>query len=337
MIKADSLGNELWSKTFDYDNDGDIGCSVQQTIDGGYIVVGQSSCFDCASRAFIVRTDSIGNILWQKLFNQNASGKKGPLLTHGTDGFLSVKQTQDNGYIAAGYKSANEVSDGYRFQVYLVKIASDIVPVELTSFTATAQQKAVTLNWQTATETNNSGFEIEKSPSPTPSLREGAFETIGFVPGFGTTTEPKSYSFIDENLSAGKYQYRLKQIDFDGSFEYSNTVEVEITSPTEFSLEQNYPNPFNPTTKIKYTIPSVTLSLSKRDILVSLKVFDVLGNQIATLVNEQQQPGTYEVEFNVGTGLALSAASGVYYYQLRVYSVSGAGGLVETKKMILLR
>ncbi|MBK7380203.1 MAG: hypothetical protein IPJ03_14635 [Ignavibacteriales bacterium] len=94
------------------------------------------------------------------------------------------------------------------------------------------------------------------------------WQVIGFIPGFGTTTEPKSYSFTDENLSSGKYQYRLKQIDFDGSFEYSNTVEVEVTSPTEFSLEQNYPNPFNPTTKIKYTIPSVTLRQAQGDILV---------------------------------------------------------------------
>jgi hypothetical protein len=210
-----------------------------------------------------------------------------------------------------------------------------IIPVELTSFTATVTPNSVSLSWQTATETNNSGFEIERSLIPNPfSKGEGAFETIGFVPGFGTTTEPKSYSLTDENLSAGKYQYRLKQIDFDGTFEYSNTIEVEINSPTEFSLEQNYPNPFNPTTKIKYTIPSVTLSVpvampSKGDVLVSLKVFDILGDEVATLVNEPQQPGTYEVEFNVGQAISLS--SGVYYYQLR------SGGFSQTKKMLLLK
>ncbi len=206
-----------------------------------------------------------------------------------------------------------------------------IVPVELTSFTATATQNSASLNWQTATEINNSGFEIERKQvgSPQSSVGNQDWRVIGFVPGFGTTTEPKTYSFTDENLPAGKYQYRLKQIDFDGSFEYSNTVEVEISSPTEFTLEQNYPNPFNPSTKIKYTIPTVTLSLSKGDVYVTLKVYDVLGNEIATLVNEQQQPGTYEVEFNVGQAISLS--SGVYYYQLRV------GGFVETKKMILVK
>ena len=115
----------------------------------------------------------------------------------------------------------------------------------------------------------------------------------------------------------------------------ATSVETGEVLPTGFMLYQNYPNPFNPTTKIKYTIPSVTLSLSKGDIPVSLKVFDVLGNEITTLVNEQQQPGTYEVEFNVGQAINLS--SGVYYYQLRVYPVSGAGGFVETKKMIIMK
>ena len=154
------------------------------------------------------------------------------------------------------------------------------------------------------------------------------WQVIGFIPGFGTTTEPKSYTFVDENLSAGKYQYRLKQIDFDGTFEYSNTVEVEINSPTEFSLEQNYPNPFNPTTKITYTIPSTPLSFGE-GLGVRLLVYDILGNEVATLVNEPQQPGTYEVEFNVGQAISLS--SGVYYYQLR------AGGFTQTKKMLLLK
>ncbi|MBK6914488.1 MAG: T9SS type A sorting domain-containing protein [Ignavibacteriales bacterium] len=320
LIKADSLGNELWSKTFDYDNDGDIGCSVQQTIDGGYIVVGQSSCFDCASRAFIVRTDSSGNILWQKLFNQNASSKKGPVLTHGTDGFLSVKQTQDNGYIIAGYKSANEVSDGYRFQVYLVKLASDIIPIELTAFTATAQQNEVSLNWQTATETNNSGFEIERKQvgSPQSSVSNQDWNQIAFIPGFGTTTERKSYSFIDENLLSGIYQYRLKQIDFDGSFEYSNTVEVEINSPTEFTLEQNYPNPFNPSTVISYSLPQKEF--------VTIKVIDILGREVAILVNEVKPAGKFEVEFD-----ASSLASGVYVYQIK------AGSFTTSKKMLLTK
>ncbi|MBK7379452.1 MAG: T9SS type A sorting domain-containing protein [Ignavibacteriales bacterium] len=322
LVKTDNLGNEQWSQIIDYDNDTDIGHSVLQTSDGGYIVTGQSAGFELTPDFWIVRTDSLGNVLWDKRFPWG--GNNTFAVPIGGHSGLSIKQTTDGGYIAVGYSD----KIGSFLDVYLVRIASDIVPVELTSFTANVMRNSISLNWQTATETNNSGFEMQRSQMSNVNSQTG-WQVIGFVPGFGTTTEPKSYSFTDENLSSGKYQYRLKQIDFDGSFEYSNTVEVEINTPTEFSLGQNYPNPFNPTTKIKYTIPSATLRQAQGDILVSLKVFDVLGNETATLVNEPQQPGTYEVEFNAEQAISLS--SGVYYYQLRV------GSFVETKKMILLR
>ncbi len=211
-----------------------------------------------------------------------------------------------------------------------------VVPVELLSFSSSVVDDDVTLNWATATEMNNSGFQIErKSPSPTPSLREGTFddwESIGFVNGYGTTTEPQTYSFIDKNLSAGNYQYRLKQIDFDGTYEYSNTIEVEINPPTQFSLKQNYPNPFNPTTTIRFTIPSVETHLPAgrqgRDasLLTTLKVFDVLGDEITTLVNEEKPAGNYDVEFD-----ASKHSSGIYYYQLK------SGQFIQTKKMILMK
>ncbi len=193
---------------------------------------------------------------------------------------------------------------------------SEIVPVELFSFKANVSGNNVNLNWTTATEVNNSGFQIERSEK----LEEGNlhWEKIGFVPGFGTTTESKSYSFTDQNLPSGKYQYRLNQIDFDGTFEYSNTIEVDILSPIEFSLEQNYPNPFNPSTKIRFTIPESGN--------VSLKIFNLLGSEVATLINEEQQAGNYEVEFN-----AAALASGIYFYRLQ------AGSFVETKKMLLIK
>ncbi len=204
------------------------------------------------------------------------------------------------------------------------------IPVELTSFTASSVDGNVVLNWITATELNNSGFEIQRSLSPTPSLKEGAlgnsdWQKIGFVTGNGTSTEVHSYSFTDQNPVDGKSYYRLKQIDFDGSFEYSNIVEVDFTLPIVFSLEQNYPNPFNPSTKIKYSITNVALS-GVEGSRVILKVFGILGNEVETLVNEEKPAGNYEVNFD-----ASKLSSGVYFYQLH------AGSFVETKKMILLR
>jgi hypothetical protein len=191
----------------------------------------------------------------------------------------------------------------------------------------------VQLNWTTATETNNSGFEILRGvyPANSGTQIDNEWEVIGFASGFGTTTEPKTYSFIDENVSTGIYKYRLKQTDFDGSFEYSKVVEVEVDfTPKAFVLYQNYPNPFNPTTTIKFEIPSGTLRQAQSDIMVTLKVYDVLGNEVATLVNEEKQPGVFEVEFYPESGIR-NPASGVYFYQLK------AGSLVQTKKMIMTK
>ncbi|MCZ2267237.1 MAG: T9SS type A sorting domain-containing protein [Ignavibacteriales bacterium] len=141
---------------------------------------------------------------------------------------------------------------------------------------------------------------------------------IGFVPGFGTTTEPKSYSFIDSKLETGNYNYRLKQIDLDGSFAYSNTINIKIEQPFVFTLDQNYPNPFNPVTSIQYAIANKQF--------VKLIVYDVLGNEIAVLVNEEKPAGKYEVSWN-----ASNLASGVYIYRLQ------SGLFVSSKKMMLLR
>jgi len=200
-----------------------------------------------------------------------------------------------------------------------------ITPIELKNFTAELSGNDVFLNWTTSTETNNSGFEILRT------TKENDWNKIGFVPGHGTTTEPQFYSYVDESLHSGRYQYRLKQIDFDGSFEYSKIIEVEIGSPTIFSLEQNYPNPFNPTTKIKYTIPTPPVSspLVKgrtKEGFVTLKVYDVLGNEVATLVNEEKPAGECEVEFD-----GSEFPSGVYFYQL------SAGDFIKTQKMVLMK
>jgi hypothetical protein len=193
-------------------------------------------------------------------------------------------------------------------------INKEYIPVELTSFTASLNNNNVTLKWNTATELNNKGFEIERTVTSLPQ----SWKSIGFVPGFGTTTEPHTYSFTDSELESGKYLYRLKQIDFDGSSEYSDEVEVEISLPLEYQLAQNYPNPFNPSTTIKYSVPSAGT--------VQLKVYDVLGNEVTNLLNEYKQAGSYNIEWD-----ASSLQSGVYFYQLRTNE------FVETKKMILMK
>jgi hypothetical protein len=188
-------------------------------------------------------------------------------------------------------------------------------PVELISFTANVSENTVNLNWQTATETNNSGFQIERCEKLEAGNEE--YKAIGFISGNGTTTEQQSYSFVDKNISAGKYKYRLKQIDFDGTFEYSNEIDVDIT-PDEFALEQNYLNPFNPSTSIQYSISSKQF--------VTLKVYDVLGNEITTLVNEEKSAGSYNVQFTMD-----NFSSGIYFYKLT------AGEFVQTRKMILIK
>jgi len=198
------------------------------------------------------------------------------------------------------------------------------LPVELTSFTASVINNSVVLNWITATELNNYGFEVERtSPRPSPYEGEGGeagrgWEKIGFVNGNGTTSSPNSYTYEDKTVTSGTYSYRLKQIDNDGSFEYSNTVEVSFMEPTEFGLEQNFPNPFNPTTSIQYAISSRQF--------VTLKVYDVLGKEIATLVNESREAGNYEIIFDAST-----LPSGMYIYKLQ------AGDFLQVRKMTLIK
>ena len=186
-----------------------------------------------------------------------------------------------------------------------------IVPVELVSFSAMKDKNDVVLSWFTATETNNSGFEVQRKTS-------GEYESIAFIEGKGTTTEVQNYIFRDNNLLSGSYTYRLKQTDYDGSFAYSDEVEINIEQPSVFYLGQNYPNPFNPSTNIKYSIPV--------DGIVTLKVYDLLGKEVSTLVNDYKQAGTFDVVFD-GSNLA----SGVYYYQLKT------GELSATKKLMLTK
>jgi len=186
------------------------------------------------------------------------------------------------------------------------------IPVELTSFSASTVDGNTTLNWTTATELNNQGFDIEKS------FDSEKFEKIGFVPGYGTSAESKSYNFTISNLSVQKTYYRLKQVDFDGTFEYSSSVEVDGITPTEFVLKQNYPNPFNPTTKIGFTLPTESN--------VKIIIYNLIGQKVAEVVNSKFSAGDHSIDFN-----AANLSSGIYLYKIE------AGSFTSVKKMQLLK
>ena len=198
---------------------------------------------------------------------------------------------------------------------YVTEIA---LPVELISFTASVIGKDVKINWQTATEVDNYGFEILRSAQND----KVNWTKIGFVNGHGNSNSTKNYSFTDRDVLNGSYSYRLKQIDADGNFAYSPIVEVIINNlPSQFELSQNYPNPFNPSTLIKYSLPSKEF--------VQLRVFNVLGSEIATLVNEVQEAGNYTIEFNASK-ININT-SGIYFYRLE------AGTYVDSRKMTLVK
>jgi hypothetical protein len=187
-----------------------------------------------------------------------------------------------------------------------------VVPVELTSFAAASLNGQVKLEWATATETNNLMFEIERKSS------EGDFVRIGYVNGAGTTTEGQQYSYLDSKVTPGHYFYRLKQIDFNGQFEYSDVVEVDVTAPIDFNLAQNFPNPFNPITKIQYSIAEAGL--------VKLSIYNLLGQEVKVLVNEFKEAGAFDVQFD-----ASNIPSGAYLYKLE------ANNFTQMKKMILMK
>ena len=198
---------------------------------------------------------------------------------------------------------------------------SGALPVELASFTANIISRNVKLNWTTASEENNEGFEIQKAEVK--SQKSDEWIMVGYVNGNGTKTTPTNYTFEDKKLNSGKYNYRLKQIDYNGNFEYFNlSSAVVIGVPDKFDISQNYPNPFNPSTKIDFN-----LHYSSR---VSIKLYDMSGREVMTLVNEQKSAGYYTVQMN-GSNLS----SGTYFYRV---IADGNGQKYEiTKKLVLIK
>ncbi len=205
-------------------------------------------------------------------------------------------------------------SPGGEIRGQLDSVNNGTLPVELSSFASNVLKNNVTLNWSTVIEINNSGFDIQRKSS-----ESTEWTSVGYVTGYGNSNQVINYSFVDRGLNNGSYNYRLKQIDINGNFEYYNLEnEVVIGIPVNYSLSQNYPNPFNPTTRIDFDIPE--------NGNVEIKLFDVNGRKVSTLLNDIRPAGYYSIQFS-----SEKLSSGVYYYTLT------AGSFFSTKKMIVIK
>ena len=223
--------------------------------------------------------------------------------------------TKGNGDIAMFYAEGDVRNDTVICDIFMKRgNIYNIIPVELISFSAEILNSSVRLIWKTATETNNYGFEVYRFNKNS----SNEWKRVGFVKGNGTANENNNYTFDDVNLDPGIYKYKLKQIDFDGSFKYSGVIEAEVEPLSEFALDQNYPNPFNPATTINYSTPVAGKVL--------LVVYNLLGEKVTTLVDEVIEAGNHQVKFD---GVELN--SGIYFYTLTT------GSFRQSKKMILLK
>jgi len=305
------IGGTFFSLEFLNNNFGIIGgyttvTQASKTTDGGatWSALTFPADFDGSSIWSIAYKDE--NVFWLGDVNGNIY-----YTTDGGANWLKAKKTTSNTIYGMSVVGDDMWLSGMGGTL-LKGHANPFTPVELVSFNASVSGNEVNLSWQTATEVNNSGFEIEKSLAGT------NWSKIGFVKGKGSTSEATTYRFVDSPNKNGKISYRLKQVDFDGSYTYSNVIEVNLSAPVDFALAQNYPNPFNPVTTINYSIAEKAV--------VELKVYDILGKQVVTLVNQTQDAGNYSVAFD-----ASKLSSGVYCYELN------AGQFSAKKKMILMK
>jgi len=291
LLKSTDYG-ENWSLSAGFTGIWMWGVHVQPT-DGNVIIAG---CYSCNSPNSFTWRSIDGGATWTR---------------------INAPSTNYQVFIVDSMTQFTAQGNGF------YKLNSDLfIPVELNSFTAETGGNEIILNWTTATELNNRGFEIDRS------FDNKTFEKIGFVPGFGTTTESKSYTYQITEFASGIQYYRLKQIDFDGTYEYSEVIEVEGITPGQFTLLQNYPNPFNPSTSIKFSIPV--------DSNVKLKLFNMLGQEVAELVNEYKTAGNYEISFSALGGSAFDGnaytlSSGTYFYVMETNGNNGSN-FTATKK-----
>ncbi|MDR3665261.1 MAG: T9SS type A sorting domain-containing protein [Ignavibacteriaceae bacterium] len=241
---------------------------------------------------------------------------------------FTLYATKVNAYVGTvntllgGTGSANTGTD-----FFALSVINETLPIELNSFKSNVNERQVNLSWTTKTEVNSNKFEIERSLVST-NGSPAAWGFVGAVPASGNTNSPKSYSYTEKNLQAGKYQYRLKLVDNNGSYKYSEVIGTEVTLPKTFEVSQNYPNPFNPSTRINYSLPN--------DARVTLEVYNITGERIGQLVNEEQSAGYYTVNFS-SYSLYRSIASGVYIYKVTAVDKVTGKSFSSIKKMMLLK
>jgi hypothetical protein len=307
--KFSSTGSKLWGnngiafKAMDSNTDLHMSAQIEDGNSCVYYLEYIGATQNNLAKAFSV--DGNGNFNWAGnivTFSSVVSAKS-RLVSDIYNNGVSVLAWSDGRLDFGGIYAQNIQADG---------LFGGVVPVELISFTATQGGNLINLEWKTLTEKNNSGFEVQR-------MRETDWENVGFVPGYGTTTELHLYTFTDQNLPNGVYHYRLKQIDFDGTFSYSNIIEVEINSATGYVLYQNYPNPFNPSTVIEFSLPEDVSN-------VELSIYNSLGEKVAELVNTSLMAGKYQYHWD-----AQNVATGLYIYQLKTDK------FVSVKKMVLIR
>ena len=321
LAKYDTSGNLVWIKygggtSTDYLKD--IECDAQGNILGiGYFSAQATFGTNILTAVglqdiLFIKFNPSGDVLWVKQAggSDNDDGNRMCLDLGGN--LIGSGVFQLTAYFGPDTLTSAGVQD-----IFLSKIGNNPLPVELTSFTAKYLDSKIILYWVTATELNNRCFEIERSTD------NKVFSKIGVVEGNGSTSERHEYEFTDQEILHSKYFYRLKQVDFDGTLEYSKTVEVDVSLPAQFELYQNYPNPFNPATTISFDLPS--------DAQVILSIYNVVGEHIADLVRGNYSIGKYHVDYD-----ASSLASGIYLYQLWAIKPNGAI-ISDTKKMIIMR
>lgn len=232
--------------------------------------------------------------------------------TYGSEGGDNQSIARDPDFTGSFVKHSTITTNPVLFSPGILNTTGDVIPVELVSFKANIVDGKVNLAWTTATELNNYGFNIERK------IVDSDWKNIGFVEGAGNSTARIDYSFTDKESISASVQYRLKQIDLDGSFEYSNVVEANLGLPNQFELSQNYPNPFNPSTTIKFSLPEAAN--------VKISIFNVVGEKVVDIINENKEAGYYSINFD---GSKLS--SGFYIYRLETNSFT------SVKKMLLLK